>query len=126
MTFAVGKLGGDQVAQADTPADPSAGVKVAELGIEVVTLDPQTAQNLGLSADEKGAVVTLVDQASDAAAKGVREGDVILSVNQNPVTSADDVGKLIAEAKTQKRQAALLLVERGGNRSFVAVALKSA
>lgn len=125
VTFAVGKLGGDQVAQADTPADPSAGVKVAELGIEVVTLDPQTAQNLGLSADEKGAVVTLVDQASDAAAKGVREGDVILSVNQNPVTSADDVGKLIAEAKTQKRQAALLLVERGGNRSFVAVALKS-
>jgi len=126
VTFAVGKLGGDQTAQADTPADPSAGVKVTELGVEVASLDAQTAQNLGLPADEQGAVITSVDQASDAASKGLREGDVILSINQTQVTKAADVATIIGQAKEQKRQAALLLIERGGNRSFVAVTLKVA
>jgi serine protease Do len=126
VTFAVGKFGGDQMALADTPADPSAGVKVDELGIEVANLDPQTAQSLGLSPEAKGAVVTRVDQAGEAAAKGLREGDVIVSVNQSDVGDAADVTKLISAAKEMHRQAALLLIERGGNRSFVAIPFKAA
>jgi serine protease Do len=126
VTFAVGKFGGDQVASADGSVDPSAGINVAELGIEIASLDPQTAQGLGLDPSAKGAVVTRVDQAGEAAAKGLREGDVIVSVNQSDVGDASDVTKLINAAKEQHRMAALLLIERGGNRTFVAIPFKAA
>ncbi|MCX7888624.1 MAG: DegQ family serine endoprotease [Rhodobacteraceae bacterium] len=127
LTFAVGQMDAERTALADTPATPGNGdVAVGDLGIEVATLDPETRAQLGLAEGETGVVVTGVDQAGPAADKGIEAGDVILSVNQSAVASPDDMARLLGDAKAQDRKAALLLVERQGNRMFVAVPLKDA
>ncbi len=127
LSFAVGQLDSEKVAMADQPQSSQNGdVAVGDLGIAVATLDAGQAQSLGLSPDQGGVVVTSVDANGSAAEKGVAQGDVILSVNQADVASAEDVTKAIGAAKDAHRTAALLLIERQGNRLFVAVPLKDA
>ena len=86
-------------------------------GVEVEPLDARTARQLGLSATTKGVVVTGVDPASNAAAAGLHEGDVIQEVNRHPVTNSQD----FAEALQHSKGESLLLVNRNGNRVFLAV-----
>jgi serine protease Do len=61
-----------------------------------------------------------------AAEQGLREGDVIVSVNQQDVSSPAEVEKLAKSAKDQKKDALLLLVNRGGNQLFVGLNLSQA
>ncbi len=127
LNFAVGQLDAEKTAMADAPkAESSADVAVSELGIEVATLDAGQAQQMGLPQDQGGVLVTGVDADGGAADKGIAAGDVILSVNQAQVTSPDDLTKAVTAAKVAHRNAALLLVERQGNRLFVAVPFKDA
>jgi serine protease Do len=83
----------------------------------VEDLDAQTARQLGLSARAQGVVVTNIDPASPAAASGLREGDVIQQVNHQAVANADDFNKAMRHANGDS----LLLVNRGGNKLFLAV-----
>ena len=53
-----------------------------------------------------------VDPSSDAAAKGLSEGDIILSINQHPVRTAQDAVSLIAAARKAGRKQVLLSVKR--------------
>ncbi len=64
-------------------------------GVAVTDLNPQTRRQY--SVDRKitqGAIVTQVDPASAAADAGLKEGDVIMEINKQPVKSADDAVKL--------------------------------
>ena len=56
--------------------------------------------------------------------KGLRAGDVIIEVSSQPVTSAEDVSKGLAEATKLGRRALLLRVRSGDQTRFVAVQLK--
>jgi len=69
-----------------------------------------------------GAIVLQVDQA--AAERGVRVGDVIVEVTQDPVTSLDDIVKSIDRLKKAGRKAVLLRVERPEGLRFVALAVQ--
>jgi serine protease Do len=86
-------------------------------GVGVENLDAQTARQLGLPGSTKGVVVTNVDPDSQAAASGLKEGDVIQEVNRKPVTNTQD----FASAMHRSDGESLLLVNRGGNRVFLAV-----
>jgi serine protease Do len=68
-----------------------------------------------------GAIVLQVDQASPAAERGVRVGDVIVEVAQNAVTSLDDIVKSVDNLKKAGRKAVLLRVERKEGLRFVAL-----
>ena len=68
----------------------------------------------------KGALVSSVETGS-AAADDLRKGDIILSVNQDPVNGAKDAGELIAEVHKEGKRSVLLLVGRGDAQTFVAV-----
>ncbi|MFX5494455.1 PDZ domain-containing protein, partial [Acinetobacter baumannii] len=61
------------------------------LGLELTTLTPQIAAQIGVPQDTKGVVVVSVDPSSDAAQKSLQRGDIISSVNQQPVASVSDV-----------------------------------
>ena len=50
-------------------------------------LTPAIASSLGVRRHVSGVVVTAVDPSSDAAAKGLQRGDMILSVNRVAVTT---------------------------------------
>lgn len=128
VAFKVGQLDAEKSAQADQGSStaPDAGVAVADLGFSVTGLSGDMAQQMGLDANATGAVVSAVDASGPAADKGIQQGDLIVSINQTEVKTPDDVTKLIGEAKAAHRPAALLLVERGGNKSFIAVPFKAA
>ncbi len=73
--------------------------------------------------DEKGVVVVDVDPASDAAIKGIKAGDIILEVNQNPADSLNAVKENIQQAVEQEKRSVLLRIQRGQERTFVALKL---
>ncbi|MDE2070081.1 MAG: DegQ family serine endoprotease [Gammaproteobacteria bacterium] len=64
------------------------------LGVQVQTLTPELAQALKLSQNQ-GAVVMQVVLGSQAQKAGIKPNDVIVSVNGNPVSSAQDVSNVI-------------------------------
>lgn len=86
------------------------------LGIAVQPLTPAIARSLGVPGDVKGVVIASVDPSSDAAAKALRRGDVILTINQKPATTAKDLADAVKEATATKRGSVLVLVQRGSGR----------
>ncbi|EJF75257.1 Do family serine endopeptidase [Bartonella alsatica] len=68
-----------------------------------------------------GLVVTDVDSDSDAADKGIRPGDVIVTVNNKPVKKASDITDTIKNAQKLGRKAILLQVRTKDENRFVAL-----
>jgi serine protease Do len=120
------QLGGDtgqDLQQDNTPATPGSAV----LGLSLQTLTPQLAKALSLPAGARGVVIGSVDPNSDAADKGLQRGDLILSVNQQPVTTPAQVQAAVDAAKRSGRTNALLLVKRGtAPEAFVALEIAPA
>jgi serine protease Do/serine protease DegQ len=65
-------------------------VKRGILGVNIVTLTPDIADNLGVK-DAQGALVSQVVEGSAAEKAGVKAGDVITAVNGLPVKSAAEL-----------------------------------
>jgi Do/DeqQ family serine protease len=69
-------------------------VRRGVLGVNIVTLTPDVAQNLGIE-DAQGALVSQVVEGSAAEKAGIRAGDVITSVNNKPVKTGSDLRNAI-------------------------------
>jgi serine protease Do len=84
------------------------------LGITIQPLTPEIARSLRLSdVNLRGVVVSAVNASSDAAAKGVQAGDVILSVNQRATRTPEEVAAAVSAARAANRRSVLLLIRRG-------------
>ena len=97
----------------------------APLGLNVVPLTPQIARQIGVDSTVSGVAVARVDPASDAAQK-IRRGDVIVSVNRQPVRTGAELATAVAAARSQGREQVLLYVQRqrqGGG--FLAVRINN-
>ncbi|MBQ1498256.1 MAG: DegQ family serine endoprotease [Sphingomonas sp.] len=120
----------EQLAQFD-PNDENSGpgggdsetMAAASLGVQVAPLTPQIAQSVGVNPSTTGVVVLQVSQASDAAGKGLQRGDVITTVNRQPVTSAADVARQVQAAKSAGKNNVLLWVQRRAVGRFVSVGI---
>ena len=62
-----------------------------KVGLALQTLTPRLAESLGLDPRTRGAVVAEVTPGGQAAAAGVREGDVILEIDRQRVGTAEEV-----------------------------------
>jgi serine protease Do len=94
-------------------------------GLGLAPLTDDLRAKYSLDAGTKGVVVTEVDPASPAAEKGVKAGDVIVEIAQEPVASIDDVTKGIDKVKNAGGKAVLLRLEGGGgDMRFVALPLR--
>lgn len=87
-----------------------------ELGLVTQPLTPDIARSIGIDTTTRGVVIAAVSGSSDAAAKGIRRGDVILNAHGRAVTSNADLAAAIAQAKSQNRTAILVQVVRRGVR----------
>ena len=112
----------EEVAVAATPAPGPTETEV--LGLTLMPLSDEVAATLGLPAGSQGLAVGKVDIASEAYAKGLREGDVITEAGQQKVVRLQDITDRVAEAKDAGRKSLLLLVRRGGDPRFVALSLE--
>lgn len=70
-----------------------------------------------LAGEVKGVEIVAVAQGSPAWSAGLRKGDVIVSVNQQPVESPDDVG----DALKSSRNGILLNIRRGDGALFITI-----
>jgi serine protease Do len=91
------------------------GPATKALGLSLQPLTGQIAQALSLPPGAHGVVVTAVDPSSDAADKGLKRGDVIISANRVPVTTPAQVSSIVAQARAAGRTSVLLLVKRGNS-----------
>jgi serine protease Do len=107
---------GEEKSENPKDGDTSSGGK---LGVTVEPLDAATAKQLGLPGDTRGLAVAEVDPNGPAAEAGIREGDVILSVNRTPVTTAEQMQQALKSSPNK----ALLLVNRRGQSIFLPVPL---
>lgn len=99
--------------------------KVSGLGLTVAPLNPVLQQRYNLGSDAKGVVVTAVDPEGAASGKGIAPGDLVIEVDQKPVTSVKDMQKAVKAAEKDKKRSLLLLVSRGGEIRFIALRLKN-
>lgn len=88
----------DELKQSQTPtAEPDAKPEPKEtgFGMTIEPLTPQLSRRLQVPGGRGGVVVSDMDPRGAAAAGGVIPGDVILSINSHPVSSADDAIKVL-------------------------------
>jgi serine protease Do len=78
---------------------------------------------LGLSIARSGAKIVVTDVMGGSAAeeKGLKQGDVIVSVNGRDTKSVSDVGQAVAKAMEDERKAILFQVQSGERNRFVAL-----
>ena len=84
----------------------------AALGLKLASVPAEARAQYKLAEGEGGVLVQEINAGSIAAERGLVAGDVILRVQGNPVATPDDVAKSLADARTQNRHFALLLVQR--------------
>jgi serine protease Do len=109
----------------DQPAEDK-GVVHKTLGIEVANLSDELRRRYNIQSKVKGGVViTGVEPNSAAAEKRLTPGTIILSVQQQPVSSAADLQKRVDKLKKEgKRAAVFLLSNASGDTTFVAINLQ--
>ncbi len=95
--------------QEDKPDDTSSTVDLKQLGI---TLKPATS-------GKDGAVIAEVDPNSDAAQKGLREGDVILKAAGENVTSPQDVVNAVKKTTDEGLPAVMFHIKKGGDQTLL-------
>ena len=96
------------------PERQGEGLSEKSLGLSLLPLTPQIARQLGADDDTQGVVINAVDPSSDAAQKGLKRGDIVLSANYAKVTSIEAVEAAVRDARKAGREAVLLRVQRRG------------
>jgi serine protease Do len=91
----------------------------AGFGLTLQNLTPQLARRLQVPSGQGGAVITEVDPDSNAAQAGVRPGDVLISVNRKPISTAAEAGRELQ--KIQSGRLAQILLWRAGTEVFVTI-----
>jgi serine protease Do len=116
----------DSDAAAPKPAikpPPKVNSKLSQLGLTLGALDGDARTKYHVASDIQGVVVTDVDPDSPAGENHFRPGDVIVEVQSQPVRSPDDVAKHVETDSKAGKKIELLLVNRDGSLTYVALRL---
>jgi len=95
---------------------PASAPASSELGLHLQPLTSEIAERLSLAGTD-GALVAQVEPGSPADDAGLRRGDIILEVNQNSVSTPEEV----QERASEEGPSALFLVQRGERTQFFVV-----
>ena len=108
----------DEDATEEDTAKPVLGMTLEELGEELRDAE-------GVSAEVKGVYILDVKEGSSAEDKGIEAGNVIIEVNQEPVSTPADVAERVAELEKSGRKNALLMISsKDGDIRFVVVRIE--
>jgi serine protease Do len=105
------------------PAPPKQGSKLGQLGFTLAPLDTETRGKFKIGGEVQGAVITDIDPNGPAADNNLSPGDVIVQVQNEQVHTPDDVARHVAADAKAGRKVVLLLVNRDGNPTYVALRL---
>ena len=95
------------------PPKPKAdiGEAITGLGLSLAPIDDALRQKYQIPDGQKGLVVVSVGRTGPAADRGVKPGNILLEVQQDDVTSPDQVQALIAKARQGHRTDVLILLQ---------------
>ena len=114
VTASVGELPDDQQQASAAPADrtpPNRTAMISGLGARLSPITDELRTQYKLSQDQKGVVVTDVQSDGAAAGRGLKPGDVIVEVAQDPVSTPADVSERMDKYRKQNRKSVLFLVQ---------------
>jgi serine protease Do len=120
LTIVLGEQPTDLAAASGPGAPPAEAAE--RFGLTVQDLTPELRDQLRLK-DPDGVVVSGVEEGGPAARAGIRPGDVITEANREPVRSAPDFARIIAQVR--RGQNLLLLVRRDGTSRFAVLSPKN-
>jgi serine protease Do len=129
VTAKVGELPDDQqIASAESKAggkadDATKPTAIAGLGLSLAPITPDIKDKYQLGANQKGVVVTDVTPDGPAASRGMKPGDVVVEVQQEPVSTPDEVQSRVDTVRKQNRKSVLMLIQRQDNLQWVPVPL---
>jgi len=120
----VGELQETEEASAPAPEKqkgtaPGAEKKIEALGVSLAPISQELRDRYEIGPEVKGVVVTAVDDSGGASEKGIRPGDVFVTVSQDEVTTPADVAARVQKAAKAGQKSVLVLVERAGDLRFV-------
>jgi serine protease Do len=119
---ALNKIAGGGDATTDSGTGTTGVAAQKALGLSLSPLTPDLGRAANLPATSKGVIITGVDPNSDAAEQGLQRGDLIMSINNQPVTTPVQVIAGVDGARKAGRASVLLLIKRGNSpEGFVAV-----
>ncbi len=107
------------------PVKPDRTAVIAGLGAKLSPITDELRTQFKLGPDQKGVVVTDVDSDGPAATRGLKPGDVIVEVQQQPVTTPSAVAELMTRYQKQNRKTVLMLIQSGEGLRWVPVPLTS-
>jgi serine protease Do len=106
----VAQAGSEEAGESTAPGGPLSDLDVRDLTADL-------ANRLGLSAGEKGVVIVRVRSGGAAEEAGVKEGDLVLEVNRQPVPNLKAYEKAVG--KIGRDQPVLLLIKRQGRTTYL-------
>lgn len=115
----------DALASAEAPKGASEQ-KVDDTGITLSNLTSDLRERFSVGEDAKGVLVVEVEPGSEADEKGLRPGDVILSVGLDPVSSAEELAGELDKLREDDITVVTLGLMRADRESFVALRLDQA
>ena len=110
---ALAKLGGGSSTSGDTGSAAVPNAPQRALGLSLTPLTPDLARAASLPASAHGVLITAVDPNANAADQGLQRGDLIVSVNNQPVSTPAQVIAAVDAARKAGRTSVLLLIQRG-------------
>jgi serine protease Do len=105
----------DEIQKAMSTREQAPSTRQAGLGIEVESVTPQLARQLGIG-DKNGVVITHIQPGGSADEAGLRQRDVILEVDRQPVNNVRTYQQALAR---RNGRSVLLLIQRSGSTIFV-------
>ncbi len=100
--------------------------EVPGTGLSLATLTPALRDRYGLDPDLSGVLIAQVAGDSPASEEGLRRGDVLLSIDLAPVTTAQDAAMRFMDLRKEGRNIVPLMVSRGDSQGFYALRLEDA
>ena len=100
--------------------------KPPDSGMKLAALTEETRKQFGLSPTQTGAVITSIDADCEAKDLGIVPGDVIISVQNEPVGSPADFDRAVQNAHIQQRAYLAVLVQAKQATRWVALSISTA
>jgi len=98
LTAKLAEVNPETVANKSSNGEPASSSLGILSGVRVENITPEWAEKIRLTSSVRGVVIVEVDPDSNAAAAGLRPGDVIESVAKQPVTNVNEFNAAIQKA----------------------------
>ncbi len=90
-------------------------------GLTVKTLTDSLRSKYHIPEHTNGILISNISPSSEAARKGIKIGDIIEEINQQPISENEEAADIISKAKENGNKSVLLLINSKGNTRFVAL-----